>query len=425
VVSPLTILDDYPIRLNDAGTAGYPKNSPNSYGGMTSITTGVQRSINTIATRTLQKLSTETSFYFMENNLGFDLDARDNALAPLAMGGLTYGVTTEEMAAAFASFANGGVYTKPRTILRIADNNDKVILENDSDRSWVAMKESTAYLMNKLLVNAVNNGTGTAAKISGMTVAGKTGTTNDNFDRYFTGYTPYYSAAVWVGYAGKSEKIEAKVNPAAKVWQLVMSQIHEGLENKGFFDRPSGVTSVTVCADCGLLPSQLCSQDYRGSRTISGEVQEGAVPTQTCTCHVSVTVCTDPTTGDVYLAGDYCPEDTTSTRVMLQGREFLTLNGSPILAEDSAAHLTYLEMKGACPIHDASYTPEEEEPEPEPVPGDDDYQWPDGFDMPDWWPWTGGDDDGDDQTTTTPTEPDDQGADTPDEPGEPSLPDET
>ena len=89
-----------------------------------------------------------------------------------------------------------------------------------------------------------------------MTVAGKTGTTNDNYDRYFAGYTPYYSAAVWVGYKDKPEYIPAgSKNPAALAWKMVMEKVHEGLEDKGFFERPEGITSVQVCADCGLKPS--------------------------------------------------------------------------------------------------------------------------------------------------------------------------
>ncbi len=443
VVSPASVIDEYPIRLNDAGTGGWPKNDNNKYDGYMTVADGLRRSRNTVATRVLQMLTTETSFYFMENNLGFDLDVRDNALAPLAMGGLTYGVTTEEMAAAFGAFANSGIYSKPRTITEIrAADNTTVVVDNPVE-STVAMKESTAYLMNKMLRSVVTNGTGGGASFSGMTIAGKTGTTSNNFDRYFSGYTPYYSGAVWVGYAEAPEKIRADHNPAAKIWRLVMEQVHEGLENKSFPEKPSGIVTVQVCADCGLKPSELCSLDYRGSRVISMEVQEGAVPTETCTCHVEVRLCTDPATGTVYFAGDHCPEDTVTTRVMIRGREFLEVpygspvtnadgtvsTGWPILAGDSDAHLSYLQLTTtACPIHDENYVPEDEL---EPVPGDPDYEWPDGYEPPDWWPWQdpdGGDDGDPDQTT--PSEPGDPGnsgdeggdSTTPSEPEEPTLP---
>ena len=174
------------------------------------------------------------------------------------MGGLTYGVTTEEMAAAFGAFANSGIYTKPRTITKILSNDGTEVIVDNPSESNVAMKETTAYLMNKMLRNVVSSGgTGSAASFSGMTIAGKTGTTTNNFDRYFVGYTPYYSAAVWVGYAKGGEKITASGNLAARVWKMVMEQVHEGLENKSFPDKPAGIVTVQVCADCGLKPSAL------------------------------------------------------------------------------------------------------------------------------------------------------------------------
>ena len=329
----------------------------------------------------------------MQNNLGFQLNVNDIDLAPLAMGGLTYGVTTMEMAAAYGAFVNRGTYIEPHLITRIESNDHKeTVIDNTIPKSWPAMKETTAYLMNKLLRRVVTSGTGGDAAFSGMTIAGKTGTTTDNCDRYFAGYTPYYSAAVWMGYKDKPEKIFVKhgENPSAVVWKLVMEKLHEGLEDKGFFERPEGITSVTVCADCGLKATDLCRQDYRGDRTVSEEIQASAAPKESCTCHIEVQVCILPESEDVYLANEYCPEDTVTTRVMLVGRQFLGEPGSYILAEDSDAHKTYLESKGPCPLHDENYVPDPTLPEEgEPLPGDPDYQWPVGpFDpdsvLPGW-----------------------------------------
>jgi len=382
VVGPGSIIDDYPVRVNDSGTGGYPRNSNGRYQGPKTVAYGVQFSTNTISSRVLDKLGYSRSFDFMEQNLGFDLDPRDIAMGPLAMGGLTYGVTTEEMAAAFGAFANEGIYNRPRTVTRIENNDHTEVVVDNAVQSRAAMKESTAYLINKMLKSVVSGGTGTSARFDGMTIAGKTGTTSDNFDRYFVGYTPYYSAAVWIGYRDGNEKINAKGNPAAVIWKLVMEQIHQGLENKDFPENPGGITTTQLCADCGLKAGALCSSDYRGSRVINAEMTPGAVPTETCSCHVEVQVCTIPETEEVHLAGAYCPEDTVTTRVMLSGREHLMLGeSSPILAEDSSAHRTYLAMLGDCPVHDENYVPEPTPPEEEPVPGDPDYQWPSA-------PWT-------------------------------------
>ena len=390
VVSPGSIIDDYPINttLRDNG---YPRNSNVSstgaggYSGYQTVSLGVTKSLNTIAVRTLQKLTYARSFEFMENNLGFDLEPSDIDLAPLAMGGLSYGVTTVEMAAAYSSFVNRGIYTKPRLVTKIWNNDrTEVVVDNDdpATRSWEAMDETTAYLMTKMLQNVVNSGTGTRAKFDGMSLAGKTGTTTNNFDRYFVGYTPYYTAAVWVGYRDKDEKINSQAgNLAAETWKKVMSSLHEGLENKSFPERPEGIVTVNVCADCGLKPSSLCSEEYRGSRIISVEMQSGAVPSATCSCHTEVRVCIDPETEEVYVAGEYCPEETVVTRVMLVGREHLERpDGSLVLANDSDAHLSWLTTKGDCPIHDEFYVPAPDLPEEEgePLPGDPGFQWPTG-----------------------------------------------
>ena len=392
VVSPASVIDDYPIN-NTLREKGYPRNSNGRYRGYTTVARGLQNSTNTISSRTLQKLGYAQSFEFMQNNLGFQLNVNDIDLAPLAMGGLTYGVTTMEMAAAYGAFVNRGTYIEPHLITRIESNDHKeTVIDNTIPKSWPAMKETTAYLMNKLLRRVVTSGTGGDAAFSGMTIAGKTGTTTDNCDRYFAGYTPYYSAAVWMGYKDKPEKIFVKhgENPSAVVWKLVMEKLHEGLEDKGFFERPEGITSVTVCADCGLKATDLCRQDYRGDRTVSEEIQASAAPKESCTCHIEVQVCILPESEDIYLANEYCPEDTVTTRVMLVGRQFLGEPGSYILAEDSDAHKTYLESKGPCPVHDENFVPDPTLPEEgEPLPGDPDYQWPVGpFDpdsvLPGW-----------------------------------------
>ena len=435
VITPANVFDDYPVRINDYGTGGFPTNSPNRYDGMTTVYRGLQQSKNTITVRTLELLGTENSFYFMENNLGFDLDAADNAISPLAMGGLTYGVTTEEMAAAFAAFANGGIYTEPRTIIEIRENDNETVMVDNSSNSKAAMKETTAYLINQILRSVVTSGTGTGANFSGMTIAGKTGTTNNMFERYFVGYTPYYSAAVWTGYVERDETIPGG-NPAIGIWRKVMEQVHANLENKTFPERPDGISSVTVCADCGLPPCGLCSQ---AGRTVNLEVQSDAVPTGECTCHVEVKVCTDPTTGETHLATEFCPEETCETRIMIQGREFLeypntvvtnedgTTIGTPILAGDSERHLSYWEKYvGTCAVHDEDTVVLP--PDEELVPGDPGYEWPD------WWPW-GDDEDQETDTPSEPSEPDsgDSGEDSggtdensgePVEPVEPTIPDE-
>ena len=359
VVSPVAIIDDYPVQVNDSGTGGYPKNSPLGYSGPVTVRTGVQRSINTVAVRILQKLTPARSFDFMEQNLGMNLDIADLSPSPLALGGLTVGVTTEQVAAAYGSFLNNGIYTPPRTITRIETNDHSEVLVDTGGQSRPAMKESTAYMMTQMLKNAVLNGTGSEAQISGMHVAGKTGTTTNLCDRYFAGFTPYYSAAVWTGHAKGNEKINArKGNPAAQIWQKVMSQIHAELPDKEFPDRPEGVTSKTVCGHCGGITSPICSD------AVTGEAQTSWSPGFNCECHIEVKICTDPATGEEHLATDFCPEETVTTKIMQKGREFLQLpNGSLVMSDDAMEHYTYFSTVATpCIIHDENYVPEADDP---------------------------------------------------------------
>jgi len=430
IVGPGTPVQDYPYKINDPGTGGYPRNDNGyKYTGWTTVARGVQKSINAVACQVLLMNGVENAFAFMEDNLGFDLAGADMDVSPLGMGSLTTGVSTQQMAAAYSSFPNEGVYTYPRTILRITDNNGNIIVDNQP-RQQVAMKESTAYFMNKMLRTVISGGTGGGAYFDGMTIAGKTGTTSSYCDRYFVGYTPYYCAAVWTGYSGGSEKMPTQYgNPAAKIWKLVMEPAHEGLENKSFFDKPSGVTTVQVCADCGLKPGPLCASDVRGSRVVSAEIPVGAEPEETCTCHVEVEICAEASneeTGYV-LAGEHCPASSRSVIVISQSRELLEIpytepvtlpdgtvqTGEAIAADDSNYQLSYLRWKGTCTVHDEN-TPDE------PVlPGDPGYQWPEGLGPDDPNPG----EDPDDPGTEPPDEPEDGGGQ-PQDPAVPDLPDE-
>lgn len=350
--------DNYPVQLLN-GTP-WPKNSPPGYSGMVSLQYGVAQSLNTVAVRTILKLGLDKSYQFMTENMGITTLTEEDrsATGALALGGLSRGVTTEEMAAAFASFANGGIYNSPRLYTRVTDADGNVILENETE-THVAMKESTAYFVNQLLQGAVRNGTGASANFGNMAIAGKTGTTSDNYDRYFAGYTPYYAAAVWTGYKN-NERISYSGNPALTLWRKVMSQVHEGLEYKSF-PKASGLTSVTVCMDSGLLATDACRADARG-RVQTVEVLPGTEPTESCTRHVFVNYCTE----GQCVAGENCPESSIESRVLLDyDREvFLQADGTPfnIPVGDSAYILKNNEPEEGCPVHQHPQQPEEPDP---------------------------------------------------------------
>ena len=282
-INGASVIDDYPMLLN--GDV-WPRNDNWRYQGLMPLHLALRQSLNTCAVRTNLAYGVDRSYEFLVNKLGFEnLTYTDSQqVGNMALGGFEKGVTTEEMAAGFATFVNEGVYTKPRTFVRVEDANGNVILENEAQSS-VAMKNTTAALMNSLLQEASLQGTGYQAQFPGMHIAGKTGSTNSNKDRYFAGYTPYYSCAVWAGYE-HNQRIVASGNPCAVIFQKVMKAIHEDLPDKDFFSC-AGLTSVAVCADSGMLASENCALDVRGSRVYTALVAADNAPTSVCTMHTA------------------------------------------------------------------------------------------------------------------------------------------
>lgn len=299
VITGASTVDDFPLWLLYTGDDGgatdpkdpfkegtpWPKNDYSGFKGLSTVRKALVRSMNTCAVRVCNQLGVWESYDFMTSNLGFTTLTQDDAtaLGAMALGGYTNGVTTEEMAAAYAAFANEGIYTRPRTFIRVEDTNGRVVLENEID-SHAAMKSSTAALMNSILTDVVSGGTGSGAYFSGMTIAGKTGSTNDLRDRYFVGYTPYYVGACWVGYESNARISSGGVNPAVSLWKKVMEEIHSELPNKKFFECPD-LIQVSVCSDSGMLATTLCEADSRGSRVRTEWVARDNQPQELCTMH--------------------------------------------------------------------------------------------------------------------------------------------
>jgi len=384
ILTAASVIDDYPVlELNGSP---WPVNAYSGYRGLLTIQDALRISSNTCAVRVFQRLTPAASYAFMTEKLGFTtLVSEDiSAAGALTLGGLHRGVSTVEMAAAYAVFANNGIYTAPRTFTEVRDSSGNTVIDNTQD-SWVAMKETTVYTMNELLKNVMkSSGTGASAAFEGMTQAGKTGTTNSRRDRYFAGYTPYYTAAVWCGY-DKPERIHTSDNPSALVWKKVMSHIHEGLEDQEFSSTSDGMVAVTVCNKTGLLAGYGCGSTRRVL------VPQGSAPAYTCDAHVGVSICTE--TG--LLAGEFCPEEATESRSVIDFSAPRTSAGfgytrkllykpmsdtqyatyaaqveaglrssmpgaAPVTASDSGSVLVDLKAMGTCATH---LTPPEETPE--------------------------------------------------------------
>ena len=223
-------MDNEHITLT--GTDWMPQNDSRTYNGSVNIHTAIVKSLNTVAAQVMDLLTPTESYKFLTKNLQMNLEPADQDYAPLAVGQLSIGTNTREMAEAYSIFPTNGVYRQGRTFSHINDHNGILKYENKPGYHR-AIKENTATWMTSILQDAVSYGTGTAAKLKNMPTAGKTGTTTNARDRWFAGYTPYYIGVVWTGYE-TPKTMHVNGNPAAKIWKQVMEKIHEDLPAKSF-----------------------------------------------------------------------------------------------------------------------------------------------------------------------------------------------
>jgi penicillin-binding protein 1A len=231
-ITPNTwVRDESYITLS--GTSWFPQNDGGENYGLMTIFEALQYSLNTVAAQIVDKLTPETCYNYLIQKLGVtSLVPDDCSYAPMALGQLTNGITVREMAAAYCSFVNDGVFTYSRTYSRVTDKQGNIVLDNPAN-TVQAFSANTAHVMTYMLENAVENGTGTEANLGSMPVAGKTGTSGEYKDRWFVGCTPYYVAAVWTGFDTPA-RINISGNPAARLWKAVMRPIHEGLSYRSF-----------------------------------------------------------------------------------------------------------------------------------------------------------------------------------------------
>lgn len=239
-----------------------PKNSYGDFYGDMSVKEAVARSANIPAVKVLDELGISTSYGYLQNQFHIStLDEGDKNYSSLALGGLTNGVTVRDMAGAYAVFANSGQYITPHTYTQVVDSTGTVMLEN-KEITTQSISAAAAFITSDLLYSVVNSsvGTGKAALLdSGMPTYGKTGTTDDDCDKWFVGYTPYYVGAVWYGFDSPSSISAYGIsgNPSVYLWNSVMEKIHQNLSIKEF-TKPINVVEATVCEHSGMLATATC-----------------------------------------------------------------------------------------------------------------------------------------------------------------------
>ena len=409
VITPGSAYEDSPyMKLNGRD---WPQNDNRRYSGWMLVNNAVAQSLNSIAVKVLADITPEVSFQFAREKLGLtslveseEINGKefsDINLAPLGMGQLTHGVTVREMSTAYATFANHGVYRKARTYTRVEDAEGNLILDN-RQKSHEAMSEHAAWYMVYMLRYASTYGTGANARFGSVPVAGKTGTSSDNRDRWYSGFTPKYTASVWCGYDYPEEVrlMGTSINPAITMWKGFMTKLMDGLsrEEIGDFAQPDDerFVEVQVCSQTGQLAGPKCTAKSVG-------LFASDVPEHTCDAHLefSIQICwPDGRSGKSYCANSDCvsynkivnslefrslavvfpelnrfkdnPLDN-KTIYMLKGAE----NDAPTLADALKANEIEL-----CPVHTHERLLELQravqealdalpKPEPEPEPSDD------------------------------------------------------
>ena len=314
-------------------------NYDNRYRGWTTLREAIISSLNVVTVKTYTQISPRLGHSYAVD-FGFSTIRSDEAdNQSFCLGGMTNGVSNLELTAAYATIANEGTYQKPRFYTQILDHDGNVLLDNSESETHTVLKKTTAYLLTDAMKDVMTAGTGTAAYFgSSMPQAGKSGTTTDNRDAVWAGYTPYYTCVVWGGYDDNAKQNGNQVAYPKKIWKAVMSRIHEDLEYKDF-TKPDDVIRVAVCKESGLLPIPgVCDADPRGSAVISEYFASGTEPTEQCNHHILASYCDQSGT----VAGSYCLWTTPGVAIIPDA-----VTGDSRQTEDAPYLLGY-----PCPVHE-------------------------------------------------------------------------
>ena len=316
-LSPGTVVDDVPTTIQlPTGDTYTPKNYDRKFRGLITIREAVALSVNVVAVKTLQMIGVDKG---VQSALRFgittlelnDPKVNDRNNPSFALGGLTHGVTPLELTMAYAALANNGVYSKPLMVLKVEDRYGNVLEENTPQRKQI-VDPAVAYLMTNTLESVITEGTGTRENI-GRPAAGKTGTTQNNTDAWFMGYTPDYAGGVWMGYRDERHTLGNNVfggKQPGLVWKAAMLAAENGLPARDW-TQPPNVISVPISTKSGLLPSPITPPEFIRNELFI----VGTQPTQVDDVFVQRTVCAEHPD---FLYEPGCTPCTPVTKVFIQ-----------------------------------------------------------------------------------------------------------
>ena len=293
VITAATVYNDV---KTDFGGGYTPKNDGDKYRGPINIRQFIETSQNIPALKIMRELTPKKSIEYLEKMGVTSLDEKEDDILSLAIGGMTDGISPLEMASAYGTIANDGVYITPTFYTKVVDNSGNTVLTPKQETKR-AISEQNAYIVKKIVQEPVVGASGTAkyCAISGMDVAAKTGTTDKSYDRWLCGFTPYYAAATWFGYDDSEEVKGFSKNPAGQIWSAVMADIHKNLAGASF-TKPNGIVEATVCRTTGCLAATGCTDVYKEIFTLDNMPEK-------CEGHGSQELCAE----SGMIANEYCP----------------------------------------------------------------------------------------------------------------------
>ena len=282
-----TKIKDEPFNYSN----GRPvKNWYSGYRGTVTVRKAIADSMNVCAVKTLTEITPQLGFDYLLN-FGFttlvqNRTEKDGSVVsdiqqPLALGGITDGITNLEITAAYATIANQGTYTRPVFYSKVVDSNGRILLDNTTPTTHTVLKSSTASLLTQGMTSVITEGTGKACALTdGMPVSGKTGTTSSAYDLWFCGYTPYLTASIWTGY-DENKELGSDQAYHERLWSKIMSQIDQvkGYKIKDF-EMSDDVEEVTLCSSSGALAIEgVCPHTY------TEYFSKDTAPTNKCSYH--------------------------------------------------------------------------------------------------------------------------------------------
>lgn len=325
------VMNDEPYTYSNGSEI---RNSYGTFRGMTTIRDAIVSSSNVIALKAYQLAGEAQVFHYLEK-FGLTTLTEEDKHEAIAIGGTYHGVTNLEMTGAYNAIANKGQYIRPYFYTKVLDRQGNVLLEEGKNGIQI-IKADTARLLTSAMQDVISRGTGAGATVGGVSLAGKSGTTNEIKDAWFIGFSSEYTCGIWGGHDDHSSQNSSSY--VKKIWQKVMKEAHAQVESQPLFTADL-LVRTEICKKCGNLAIKgICDSTLQGNMIYEEYFTEDTVPTEACDCHVEVIICEE----SGHRAASACPNSRTKKKVYL-------LNATA--GTEDAAYVLPKELEETCTQH--------------------------------------------------------------------------